>query len=78
MAITQDEFNRMFGVTPEEPRPPGERTVFYSDAIPETCPCCHDEFVYDIQPGYPQTLLTECSCGQWRLVLVETDDDGQA
>ena len=47
MDITQDEFNRMFGVPSEEPRPPKERTAFRFETIPETCPW----FSTAIRPG---------------------------
>ena len=68
MDIDQDEFNRMFGVAPEEFQ---REPFFRSETVPENCHVCHEEFVWDIQSGLPPTLLAECSCGQWRLVLVD-------
>ena len=49
---------------------PGQVTkVFMADALPEHCPFCKHEFIYDIQSTVPPTADTECKCGQWRVVI---------
>lgn len=56
----------------DQAKPGGEHTatIIGCDVLPEQCPWCSEEFIYDSQSGEPPTMLTECSCGQWRMVFV--------
>ncbi len=60
-----DEFRRLFGPT----KPAAELTVIGSDTLPEQCPWCRQEFIYETEATDPPVMLTECQCGQWRMVF---------
>ena len=51
-------------------KPNTEFTVVDSDTLPEQCPNCQHEFVFDIEADEPPTVRTECPCGRWRFRIL--------